>query len=97
MLFFTLCSSQKSTKETLQTVEGVARESKAGLVVEGIVIKDLGYRKVEFYRNKKIVVKGYITEDHPWRLDRGNNEPVKTGFSMPVMYKVLEISEAEEK
>lgn len=94
-LMAALCSPLLSKENNIKTIEGTAQRSKAGLVVEGIMITPLSEEEMNSYEGKKIRVTGYIAVNHKWRIDE--SDPVKRqGFNMPVMYKVISIEIIKE-
>lgn len=94
-MFMLACCAGTMSNNDIQTIEGIAQRSKAGLVVDGVMIIDAGEDMVEKYAGKRVRVKGVISKDHPWQIPENNedkNVPIRQGFNMPVMTEVLEIT-----
>jgi len=103
--FIFLCCTSSPAEQNIQTVEGVAQISKAGLVVGSVMIMNLSAEEMESYNGKYVRARGVISYDHPWMLDMDatgeNDEPDDTvirkqGFTMPAMVEVIEISVVEK-
>jgi len=73
--------------ENIIIVEGIAEVSKAGLVIEGVMLLD--FPEKEKYKGKYVRAAGIIDKDHPFKLNKyKKGEPVNQGFDMPVMIKI---------
>ncbi len=89
------CCAGTMSNSDIQTIEGIAQRSKAGLVVDGVMIIDADEDMVEKYAGKRVRIKGVISKDHPWQVPENNedkNVPIRQGFNMPVMTEVHDIS-----
>lgn len=78
----------------LSTIEGKADLSKAGLVVDGVIITTIDPNEIDQYVGKYVRVRGWIEEDHPLLIEPGppkKDEPIKQGFTFPLMRTVESI------
>ncbi|MFW5770928.1 MAG: hypothetical protein ACOCX9_05795 [Spirochaetota bacterium] len=103
--FVFLCCTSSPAERNIQTVEGTAQLSKAGLVVGSVMIMNLSADEMESYNGKYVRARGVISYDHPWMIDTeitGKNNDSddtvirKQGFTMPAMVEVIEISVVEK-
>ncbi len=95
LLLALLCSQLFSKDNDIKTVEGIAQRSKAGLVVDEVMVTSLTEEEMNKYENKKIRVTGHVTVNHKWKIDE--SDPAKRqGFNMPVMHKIISIEIIKE-
>lgn len=85
-LFLFLFGCAPVAKPELTTIEGIYEESKAGPVVDGVIL--LGQPFEEQYRGKQVEATGELREDHEWKCKPYvPEEPVEQCFDGPVLLK----------
>lgn len=79
---FSLSASKSKHQEKKRVIYGIAQESKAGLVVEGIMITSLTADDIKKFSGKRVKAKGII------RKRKENPDKYSQDFTMPEMIKL---------
>lgn len=79
---FSLSASKSKHQEKSRIISGIAQESKAGLVIEGVMITSLNADDVQKFAGKKVKAKGII------RKKKENPDKYSQDFTMPEMIKL---------
>ncbi|HNO25534.1 MAG TPA: hypothetical protein PKK94_21310, partial [Leptospiraceae bacterium] len=74
-----LAGKKHNDSEKERTLTGTAQESKAGLVVDGVMITSLSAEEIKRYAGKKVRVKGLVGSKNE-NIDRYSQ-----GYTMPTL------------
>lgn len=83
VFFWILCTLPVSAKKAKSIIfSGTAQESKAGLVVKGVMITSLSAEEIQKYSGKKVKVKG-VVEKRKENPDRYSQD-----YTMPTLVRL---------